>query len=325
LLDLNYSLEKANIVNKLLLERSNLFKMIFKLDLFKTDLTDFLDLFKLAEGDNDLNLLQELIDILNLLDRRIVNFELELLFDSCYDSMDAFVDIQAGSGGLDAQDWVGILLKMYTAWFEKHNFSYNIINLFHGGVSGIKSVSIKVSGKYVFGWLKHESGIHRLVRKSPFDSNKKRHTSFASVFIYPDNKQCYDYVIKESDLKIDTFRSGGAGGQHVNTTDSAVRIKHIPTGITVKCQSERSQHKNKSHAMKQLKSKLHALNSLKKKENQGEFEQNKLSIAWGNHIRSYILDKSLIKDVRSNLEVSDINLVLNGDLDPFVFAIFDMK
>jgi len=287
-------------------------------------LNEIYELLIISKNDNDISLLNELSNDLYYLKQEIINLEIESLFKSKYDSMNTFLDIQSGSGGLDAQDWVGILFKMYTNWLEKRKFIYRILNLSHGEHNGIKSISLKIIGDYAYGWLKNESGIHRLIRKSDFDSNK-RHTSFASVYVYPDNKNLNEITINDNDLRIETFRSSGAGGQHVNTTDSAVRIKHIPTGITVKCQSERSQHKNKFYAMKQLKSKLHALNLLKNKSNNQIFEQNKLSITWGNQIRSYIFDKSIIKDLRSNLEINDINFVLNGNLDTLIFSVLNME
>ena len=287
-------------------------------------LNDTYDLLNLAKDDNDIKLLEDLTKDYLDIKQNIINLEVKCLFVDKHDSMDAFLDIQSGSGGLDAQDWVTMLLKMYINWFEKRSFKYKILHLSHGSCNGLKSVSLQVSGDYIFGWLKNESGIHRLIRKSEFDSNK-RHTSFASVFVYPDHQYIEDVIIDTNDLKIDTFRSSGAGGQHVNTTDSAVRIKHIPTNIVIKCQSERSQHKNKAYAMKQLKSKLRALNFSKNKLNNKEFEENKLSITWGNQIRSYILDKSIIKDLRSNLEINDINLVLNGDLDSLIFSVLNIE
>jgi len=325
LLEINSTFEYNSKINELYSERSNLNKTLVKLNFFKTELIDIIEFYNLAKNDNDNILFKELSEKFILLKSCVIQFEYESFFSSADDIMDSFFDIQSGSGGIDAQDWVEILFKMYTCWFEKHGFTYNIISLSRGDVAGIKSISLKVCGKYSFGWLKNEVGIHRLVRKSPFDSNNKRHTSFASVFVYPDNDKKCDFVLNDFDLKIDTFKSSGAGGQHVNTTESAVRITHIPTGVVVQCQSERSQHKNKSSAIRQLKLKLNEMfllnkNLVKKKE-----ESNKLSITWGNQIRSYILDKSRIKDLRTNFEMTNIDLVLNGELDPFVFSVLDMK
>ncbi len=239
--------------------------------------------------------------------------------------MNSFFEIHAGSGGVDAQDWVSILFKMYTSWFKKHKFKYDVISSVEGDISGLKSVSLKVSGKYSYGWLKYECGVHRLVRKSPFDMNNKRHTSFASVFVYPENEDYLKIKLNESDLKIDTFKASGAGGQHVNKTNSAVRIRHIPTNLIVQCQSDRSQHKNKVYAIKQLKLKINTLNLINKKKSKEVFEKKKSDISWGNQIRSYFLDKSFIKDLRTNFERNDVSIVLNGDLDPFVFSILKLK
>lgn len=254
-----------------------------------------------------------------------LNFEKEVIFTSERDFMDAFLEINSGSGGVDAQDWVNILLKMYSSWINKNGFSYIINFITYGDIAGIKNVSIKIKGKYAFGFLKGESGVHRLVRKSPFDSNNKRHTSFASVFVYPVLEVESNIKILECDIKIETFRAGGAGGQHVNTTDSAVRMTHLPTKLVVQCQSERSQHQNKTQAFKQLVSKIKEYYFLEEKKNKELVDKNKLSISWGNQIRSYFLDKSIIKDLRTNLEVYDVNLTLNGYLDPFIYSLFYFK
>lgn len=284
-----------------------------------------MEFFNLAKEMSDFELLNDLFNKFVVLREDVIKFEYESMFFSTDDVMNSFFDIQAGSGGVDAQDWVEMLLKMYTCWFEKRGFVYDILGMSRGDVAGVKSVSMKVCGKYSFGWLKNEIGIHRLVRKSPFDSSKKRHTSFASVFVYPDNDKTCDVVLNDCDLKIDTYRSSGAGGQHVNTTESAVRITHVPTGVVVQCQSDRSQHKNKAQALRQLKLKLHAMFLLDKKQEREKKETNKMSITWGNQIRSYVLDKSRIKDLRTNFETSNINLVLSGNLDPLVFSVLDMK
>lgn len=294
-------------------------------DFFVIELLNFKEYLNIAISENDLDLLKNLSEKIIELKTIFNNIEKKLFFQDFYDSMNAFFDIHAGSGGTDSQDIVTLMVKMYTSWFEKRGFKYNIYDIVNGDISGFKSVSIKIIGDNAFGWLKHESGIHRIVRKSPFNSNNKRHTSFISVHVYPDIEKNIEITIKESDLEIHTFRSKGAGGQHVNTTDSAVRIKHIPTGIVVKCQAERSQHQNKTNALRQLKAKLYALNSIKNNKKKIEFEKNKLSITWGNQIRSYILDKSIIKDLRTNVEIKDINFILNGNLDDFIFAVFYKK
>lgn len=225
------------------------------------------------------------------------------------------MEIHSGTGGLDAQDWSEILLKMYTTWFEKKNFNYKITDISLNDKVGIKSVSIKIEGNYVYGWLKKESGIHRLVRKSPFNSNKKRHTSFSSVIIYPVYKNKKNFELNDKDIKIETYKSSGAGGQHVNKTDSAVRIIHIPTKISVQSQSERSQHKNKINALEQIKMKIHAFYKL------NNIKNNKSEMSWGNQIRSYVFDKSYIKDIRINKEINDINFIISGNLDSFILSI----
>lgn len=316
-----------NVINseKIFIEKSNLLKKINKITYFLSETADLLELFNLVKIDNDYNLLDDIFLKFNDLKREFTYFEMTSLFSSEKDSMDTFLDINAGSGGIDAQDWVNMLFKMYTGWAVKNNFKYFINSLTYGDIAGLKNVSIKILGQYAFGFLKHESGVHRLVRKSPFDSSNKRHTSFASVFVYPVSEVDNDIKIIDADLKIDTFRAGGAGGQHVNTTESAVRVTHLPTKIVVQCQSERSQHQNKAHALKQLKAKLQEFYFLEDKKNKQVVEQSKLSISWGSQIRSYVLDKSVIKDLRTNLEFYDINLVLSGYLDPFIFSIFDFK
>ena len=279
----------------------------------------------LAILENDLVLLNDLFIKFIEIKKLFIELEKIILFNNFYDSMNVFMDIQAGAGGIDSQDVIMLIFKMYTSWFEKKKFKYYIMDFIDGDKSGFKFISIKITGENVFGLLKHESGIHRIVRKSPFSSGNKRHTSFVSVHIYPDLEKKIEIEIKESDLEIHTFRSKGAGGQHVNTTDSAVRIKHLPTGVITKCQAERSQHQNKIIALKQLKSKLFALNMIKIKEEKQEFNRKKLSITWGNQIRSYILDKSIIKDLRTKMETTDVYFVLNGNLDDFIFANFYKK
>jgi peptide chain release factor 2 len=284
-----------------------------------------MDLYNLCKSDYDLNLLNNLSSSFKKLEIEFLDFEKEMVFISDRDHMNAFLEINSGSGGVDAQDWCSILLKMYTSWISKNGFSYIIDSISYGDISGIKNVSIRIIGKYAFGFLKCESGVHRLVRKSPFDSNNKRHTSFSSVFVYPILESDSSIKIADCDVKIETFRSSGAGGQHVNTTDSAVRITHLPTKLVVQCQSERSQHKNKAQAFKQLNSKLKEYYFLEEKKNKEVFEKNKLSISWGNQIRSYFLDKCIIKDLRTNLEVYNVELVLNGYLDPFIYSLFYFK
>lgn len=312
-------------LDSIYLERSNLLKKINRLMYFNTGFSDLLELFNLAKNDADTAFLNELSISFKKLKTEFFNFEVEVFFSSKRDCLDAFLDITAGSGGIESQDWVGMLFKMYVGWAGKNNFRYCINSVTYGEVTGFKNISITVSGKYAFGFLKYESGVHRLVRKSPFDSNNKRHTSFASVFVYPVLEFDNDIKLIDSDLRIDTYKSSGAGGQHVNTTESAVRIIHIPTNIVVQCQSERSQHQNRAQAIKQLKSKLRELKLSDEKKAKQKIEQSKMSISWGSQIRSYILDKSVIKDLRTNVEIFDIDLVLSGYLEPFILSMLDFK
>ncbi len=240
------------------------------------------------------------------------------MFSNQYDQNNCYVDIQSGSGGIESQDWSKILLKMYIRWAAKKKLKSKIIQETCGEITGLKSVTLKITGKYAFGWFRTETGIHRLVRKSPFDTGNRRHTSFSSVFVYPSIKKNTKINLNPNDLRIDVYRSSGAGGQHVNRTESAVRITHIPTGITTQCQNDRSQHKNKNIALKQLYSKLYNVNLKKEKDIKKKINKNKLTIRWGNQIRSYILDSSRIKDIQTGIETSAVNSVLNGNLQIFV-------
>ena len=242
------------------------------------------------------------------------------IFTGRSDPCNAFVDVQAGSGGTEAQDWAEMLLRMYLKWGEKHNFDVETISMTNGDVAGIKSATIKFNGQYAFGWLKTEMGVHRLVRKSPFDSGNRRHTSFASIFVSPEINDDIEIEIDPSELRIDTFRASGAGGQHVNKTESAVRITHVKTGLVTQCQNGRSQHRNKDTAMKQLKAKLYELEMQKKRSEQDNIESEKADIGWGSQIRSYVLDQSRIKDLRTNVETSNTQSVLDGNIDLFIEA-----
>lgn len=321
----DYKLNNFCDVEKFLIEKSMLSKKVNKCNYFISEIDELSDLFDLAKYDNDVELFNNLFLNFKKLYSDFLKFEKEIIFVSDRDFMDTFLEINAGSGGVDAQDWVNILFKMYSSWVNKNDLSYIVNAVTYGEVAGIKNISIRITGKYAFGYLKGESGVHRLVRKSQFDSNNKRHTSFASVFVYPVLEVDSSIKILDYDLKIETFRAGGAGGQHVNTTDSAVRITHLPTKLVVQSQSERSQHQNKSQAMKQLHSKLKEYYFLEEKKNKELSEKNKLSISWGNQIRSYFFDKSIIKDLRTNLEVYDIDLILNGHLDPFIYSLLYFK
>ena len=246
------------------------------------------------------------------------------MFSGEMDESSAYLDIQAGSGGTEAQDWAEMLLRMYLRWGESKGFKAELVEVSGGDVAGIKSATILISGEYAFGWLRTETGVHRLVRKSPFDSGSRRHTSFASVFVSPEINDDIEVNLDMSQVRIDTYRASGAGGQHVNKTDSAIRLTHEPSGIVVQCQSQRSQHKNKDAAIKQLKAKLYELEELKQKEEMQSVEESKADIGWGSQIRSYVLDQSRIKDLRTNVEMTNTGAVLDGDLDKFIEASLKM-
>tara|TARA_Y100000748_G_scaffold267075_1_gene237803 strand:+ start:345 stop:1298 length:954 start_codon:yes stop_codon:yes gene_type:complete len=268
--------------------------------------------------DNNDDIINEMCDISKNLSKDIVCIETTLLFKNKEDFYDAYIDIQSGSGGTEAQDWVSMLLRMYTRWLDNKGFKHDIIDFSEGEIAGYKSVTIKIIGDYAYGWLRTETGVHRLVRKSPFDSGSRRHTSFASVFVYPQINEDIEVSINPADLRIDVYRASGAGGQHVNTTESAVRITHIPSKIVTQCQNDRSQHKNKESAMKQLRAKLYLFELNKQNEIKNKVESEKSDISWGNQIRSYILDDSRIKDLRTKHETGNIQAILDGDLDEFI-------
>lgn len=253
-------------------------------------------------------------------ENQVGELEFRRMFSGEMDSNNAFLDIQAGSGGTEAQDWAEMILRMYLRWGEAHNFKTELMEVSPGDVAGIKSATIRYEGEYAFGWLRTETGVHRLVRKSPFDSGNRRHTSFAAVFVSPEIDDSVEVDINPADLRIDVYRASGAGGQHVNRTESAVRITHNPTGIVVQCQNDRSQHKNKDQAMKQLKAKLYELEIQKRQESQQAVEESKSDIGWGSQIRSYVLDSSRIKDLRTGIETGNTQAVLDGGLDQFIEA-----
>lgn len=263
---------------------------------------------------------KELSAELNSLEKIVADLEFKRMFAGELDSHNAYLDIQSGSGGTEAQDWAEMLLRMYLRWAEQHDYSVSLDEVSAGEVAGIKSATIKVDGPYAYGWLRTETGVHRLVRKSPFDSGNRRHTSFAAVFVYPEVDDDIEIEINPADLRIDTFRAAGAGGQHVNKTDSAIRITHVPTNTVVQCQSERSQHQNRAKAMNQLKAKLYDLEMQKRNADKQIIEQNKSEIGWGSQIRSYVLDQSRIKDLRTKVENTNTQAVLDGDLDAFIEA-----
>lgn len=301
-------------------ERALLEKVVFTIRDMGNNLNDAKELIELAAAENDAESIQVVVADLIDYEKQVAELEFRRMFSGEMDSKNAFLDIQSGSGGTEAQDWTEMLLRMYLRWGEKREFNVEIIELSPGEVAGIKSATIKIEGDYAFGWLRTETGVHRLVRKSPFDSGSRRHTSFAAVFISPEIDDDVDIDINPADLRIDVYRASGAGGQHVNRTESAVRITHLPTNVVVQCQNDRSQHKNKATAMKQLKAKLYELEMKKKMETQQEIEDNKSDIGWGSQIRSYVLDQSRIKDLRTGIENTNTQAVLDGDLDKFIEA-----
>jgi len=281
------------------------------------DVSGLLELAVEAEDEETFN---EAVVELDQLTVKLEQLEFRRMFSGEYDSADCYLDIQAGSGGTEAQDWASMLLRMYLRWAEAKGFKTEVIEESDGDVAGLKSATIKIIGDYAFGWLRTETGVHRLVRKSPFDSGGRRHTSFSSVFIYPEVDDDIDIDINPADLRIDVYRASGAGGQHVNKTESAVRITHLPTNIVVQCQNDRSQHKNKDQAFKQLRAKLYEYEMQKKNADKQMMEDGKSDIGWGSQIRSYVLDDSRIKDLRTNVETRNTQAVLDGDLDKFIEA-----
>lgn len=268
----------------------------------------------------DVSLQAEISQEITDLEEEIATLEFRRMFSGEMDPNNAYLTIQSGSGGTEAQDWAEMLLRMYLRWGEKHKLSVNLLEVSPGDVAGIKSASVHFAGDYAYGWLRTETGVHRLVRKSPFDSGHRRHTSFASVFVLPEIDDAIEVSINPADLRIDTYRASGAGGQHVNRTDSAVRITHIPTNIVVQCQSDRSQHQNKANAMKQLKARLYELEIEKRNTEKQALEENKADITWGSQIRSYVLDQSRVKDLRTGVETTNTQAVLDGDIDLFIEA-----
>ncbi|MGA0423751.1 peptide chain release factor 2 [Escherichia coli] len=309
--------ERAQALGK---ERSSLEAVVDTLDQMKQGLEDVSGLLELAVEADDEETFNEAVAELDALEEKLAQLEFRRMFSGEYDSADCYLDIQAGSGGTEAQDWASMLERMYLRWAESRGFKTEIIEESEGEVAGIKSVTIKISGDYAYGWLRTETGVHRLVRKSPFDSGGRRHTSFSSAFVYPEVDDDIDIEINPADLRIDVYRASGAGGQHVNRTESAVRITHIPTGIVTQCQNDRSQHKNKDQAMKQMKAKLYELEMQKKNAEKQAMEDNKSDIGWGSQIRSYVLDDSRIKDLRTGVETRNTQAVLDGSLDQFIEA-----
>jgi len=309
--------ERAQALGK---EKKELDGIVGTIAELESGLADSKELFDLARSEGDEATMRAVEDDVARLGRIVGNLEFRRMFSNPLDPANCFIDIQAGSGGTEAQDWASMLMRMYLRYCERRGYRTEVLEESDGEVAGIKSASIKVEGDYAYGYLRTEVGVHRLVRKSPFDSNARRHTSFASVFVYPEVDDSIEVDINPADLRVDTYRASGAGGQHVNKTDSAVRITHLPTGIVVQCQNDRSQHRNRAEAMQMLKSKLYELEVRKRQEQQQKLEDSKTDIGWGHQIRSYVLDQSRIKDLRTNYEVGNTQAVLDGDLDDFIAA-----
>ncbi len=301
-------------------ERGQLEEVVNTIEEMDRSLADSQELLEMAAEEDDEETVGTIVRDLKAFESRVARLEFRRMFSGEMDPNNAFVDIQAGSGGTEAQDWAEMLLRMYLRWGERKGFKTELIEVSDGEVAGIKSATIKFDGPYAFGWLRTETGVHRLVRKSPFDSGNRRHTSFAAVFCSPEVDDDIDIEINPADLRIDVYRASGAGGQHVNRTESAVRITHLPTNVVVQCQNDRSQHKNKATAMKQLKAKLYELELLKRSAEQQQLEQTKSDIGWGSQIRSYVLDQSRIKDLRTSVETGNTQAVLDGNLDFFIEA-----
>jgi peptide chain release factor 2 len=309
--------ERAQSLGK---ERAQLEKVVVALDELLTGLNDAGELLSLAVEEDDDSTIGEVAGDLEGLEQRIAGLEFRRMFSGEMDDSNAFVDIQSGAGGTEAQDWAEMMLRMYLRWADSHGFQAEVIEASAGEVAGIKSATIRIVGEYAYGWLRTETGVHRLVRKSPFDSGNRRHTSFASVFVSPEVNDDIDIEINPADLRIDVYRASGAGGQHVNRTESAVRITHLPTNTVVQCQNDRSQHKNKATAMKQLKAKLYELELYTRRAEASKVEESKADVGWGNQIRSYVLDQSRIKDLRTGVETGNTQAVLDGGLDLFIEA-----
>ncbi|CAM2144660.1 Peptide chain release factor 2 [Pararobbsia alpina] len=284
------------------------------------DLRNAADLFELAREEDDEDTLVAVEADVQGIESRAADMEFRRMFSNPADPNNAFIDIQAGAGGTEAQDWASMLLRQYLRYCERKGFKSEILEQSDGEVAGIKSATIKIEGEYAYGFLRSETGVHRLVRKSPFDSSGGRHTSFSSVFVYPEIDDSIEVDVNPADLRIDTYRASGAGGQHINKTDSAVRITHIPSGIVVQCQNDRSQHRNRAEAMAMLKSRLYEAEMRKRQAEQDRLESSKTDVGWGHQIRSYVLDQSRIKDLRTNVEISNTRSVLDGDLDEFISA-----
>lgn len=324
--EVNRELEQPGVwddpdnAQKLGQERVRLEKIVLIIEQLESSLSDAEELLEMSVEEKDEGSVNSIIDDLASLEKKVVELEFRRMFSGEMDANNAFLDIQSGSGGTEAQDWAEMILRMYLRWGESHGFKTELMEVSPGDVAGIKSATISIAGDYVYGRLRTETGVHRLVRKSPFDSGGRRHTSFAAVFVSPEIDDDIKIDINPADIRIDVYRASGAGGQHVNKTESAVRITHLPTNAVVQCQSGRSQHKNKEAAMKQLKAKLYELEMQKRNADQQALEETKSDIGWGSQIRSYVLDQSRIKDLRTNVETGNTQAVLDGDLDQFIEA-----
>ena len=311
---------KAERAQELGRERAQLSQVVSVLSALGGGLAEARSLLEMAEEENDTATVDAVISDLDKSEQQLAQLEFRRMFSDPMDPNNAFLDIQAGSGGTEAQDWANMLLRMYLRWAEQRGFRTEVIDLAPGEVAGIKGASVKIEGEFAYGWLRTETGVHRLVRKSPFDSGNRRHTSFASVFVTPEVDDSIEIDINPADLKVDTYRASGAGGQHVNRTESAIRITHMPTNTVVQCQSDRSQHKNRATAMSQLKAKLYEREMQKRNTEKQVLEDSKSDIGWGSQIRSYVLDQSRIKDLRTGIEKANTQAVLDGDLDDFIEA-----
>jgi peptide chain release factor 2 len=309
--------EKAQALGR---ERASLATIVTTLDELTLSLADADEMLGLAIEEQDAEIAGGVSDDLEEMQEKVEKLEFQRMFSGEMDANACFLDIQAGSGGTEAQDWADMLLRMYLRWAERRGWETDLVEVSYGDVAGIKSATIHIKGDYAYGWSRTETGVHRLVRKSPFDSGARRHTSFAGVFVSPEVDDNIEIDINPADVRVDVYRASGAGGQHVNTTDSAVRMTHVPTGIVVQCQNDRSQHKNRDHAMKQLRAKLYEHEMQKRTEEHQKLEDSKSDIGWGSQIRSYVLDQSRIKDLRTGVEVGNTQGVLDGDLDPFIEA-----
>ncbi|MDO6441101.1 MULTISPECIES: peptide chain release factor 2 [unclassified Marinobacter] len=313
--------ERAQALGK---ERSDLDLIVSTIDNLTTGLSDAESLLEMAVEEDDADTVTEIESDLQTLDVKLEKLEFRRMFSGEMDANSAYLEIQAGSGGTEAQDWANMLLRMYLRWAESRGFKTEIVELQEGDVAGVKSATIHIQGEYAFGWARTETGVHRLVRKSPFDSGNRRHTSFSSVFVSPEVDDSFEIEINPADLRVDVYRASGAGGQHVNRTESAVRLTHNPTGVVVACQAGRSQHQNKDQAMKQLKAKLYEREMLERNAEKQKAEDAKSDIGWGSQIRSYVLDDGRIKDLRTKVETSNTQAVLDGDIDKFIEASLKM-